>query len=209
MLKKVLVGLSVALLLALSITGVVLAQDPPDPQDGVCPFGGTCGGYGDGPGGGYGMGGFGYRGTMPALLAEELGMTVEELSAALAEGKTVAEIAAEQGVGLADLVAALVAPRAEVLNQAVADGRMTQEQADWMLEEMTEHLTAQLENGWVGGMYGGGYGGGCGMRAGARGTPGGSWNQQGGTPGYRGGRGMRGGAWGNRSTGPRFPSNTL
>ena len=86
-------------------------------------------------------------------------MTVEELSAALAEGKTVAEIAAEQGVELGALVAALIAPRAEFLNQAVVDGRLTQEQADAMLEEMTEHLTWQLENAAVGG-----YGGGCGMR---------------------------------------------
>jgi hypothetical protein len=191
MFKKVLVGVSLVVVLALSITGIVLAQDPQETDEGVCPFGGTCGGVG----GGFGMGGFGYRGTIPSRLAEELGMTLDELSAALAEGKTVAEIAEEQGVELGDLVAALIAPRAEYLKQAVADGRLTQEQADWMLEEMTEHLTWRLENVGVGG-----YGGGCGMS-------GGGW--QGSGRGYRGGRGMRGGVWGNGPAAPRFRTNTL
>jgi hypothetical protein len=193
MIKKILVSVSLVAVLALGITGIVFAQDPPGSDEDVCPFGGTCGG----PGGGFGMGGFGYRGTMPSLLAEELGMTVDELSAALAEGKTVVEIAAEQGLSLDDLVQALVAQRAEYLNQAVADGTLTQEQADWMLEEMTEHLALQLENVGMGG-----YGGGCGMR-------GGGWNPQGGMPGYRGGRGMRGGTWGSGTAAPRFRTNTL
>jgi hypothetical protein len=101
-------------------------------------------------------------------------------------------------------VAALIAPRAELLNQAVADGRLTQEQADAMLEEMTEHLTEQLENAAVGG-----YGGGCGMRAGGWGMPGGGWGMQGGAQGYRGGRGMRGGVSGNGATALRSRTNSL
>jgi hypothetical protein len=93
----------------------------------------------------------------------------------------------------------------------VADGTMTQEQADWMLEEMTEHLAWQLENGGLGG-----YGGGCGMRGGGwnpqdgmRGYRGGGWSPQGGMRGYRGGRGMRGGTWGNSTAAPRFRTNAL
>jgi hypothetical protein len=193
MFKKVLIGISLAAVLALGVAGIVFAQEPTEPDEGICPFGETCGGWG----GGFGMGGFGYRGTMPSLLAEELGMTLDELSAALAEGKTVAEIATEQGVLLEDLVAALIAGRAEALSQAVADGDLTQEQADWMLEEMSEHLTWRLENVGFGG-----YGGGCGMRGGGR-------DQQGGGRGYRGGRGMRGGAWGNGPAAPRSRTNTL
>jgi hypothetical protein len=193
MFKKVLIGISLAVVLVLSVVVIVFAQEPTEPGEGFCPFGGTCGRLG----GGFGMGGFGYRGTMPSILAEELGMTLDELSAALAEGKTVAELAAERGVSLEDLVAALIAQRAEALSQAVADGDLTQEQADWMLEEMTEHLAWRLENvGW------GGDGGGCGMR-------GGGWGMQGSGQGYRGGRGMRGGVWGNGAAAPRFPSNTL
>jgi len=185
MFKKLLIGVSLAVVLALSVAGIVFAQGPTEPGEGTCPFGGTCGGLG----GGFGRGGFGYQGTMPGILAEELGMTLDELRAALAEGKTVAEIAAQQGVALEDLVAALVAERADDLSQAVADGRLTQEQADEMLEEMTEHLTSQLENIGLGG-----YGGGCGMR-------GGGWGMEGGSRGYRGGGGMRGGVRGNGTAG--------
>jgi hypothetical protein len=196
MFKKVLIGLSLAVALALGIAGIVLAQGPTEPGEETCPFDGTCGRLG----GGFGMSGFGYHGTMPSILAEELGMTLDELSAALAEGKTVAEVAAEQSVSLEDLVAALVAWRADDLSQAVADGRLTQEQADWMLKEMSEHLTWRLENMGFGGA--GGYGGGCGMR-------GGGWGMQGSGRGYRGGRGMRGGVWGNGAIAPRSLSNTL
>lgn len=193
MFKKILIGVSLAALLALGVAGIVFAQEPEEPGEGVCPFGETC----DGSGGSFGMGGFGYRGTMPGLLAEELGMTLDELSAALADGKTVAEIAAEQRISLEDLVAALISDRAEYISQAVADGDLTQEQADSMLAEMTEHLTWRLENAGFGG-----YGGGCGMR-------GGGWDLQGGGRGYRGGRGMHGGAWGNGTSAPRFRTNTL
>jgi len=171
MLKKVLIGVSLVVVLALGIAGIVLAQEPTQPGGGFCRFGGSCGGLG--------MGGFGYHGTMPSILAEELGMTLDELYAALEDGKTIAEIAAEQDVSLEDLVAALVAQRTKDLNQAVADGDLTQEQADWMLEEMAEHLTWRLENSGVGGL--GGYGGGCGTRGG------------------RGGM-MGGGRWGNGTT---------
>jgi hypothetical protein len=187
MFKKILLGVSLAVVLALSLVIIVFAQEPVDPEEDVCPFGGACGGFG------HGMGGFGYRGTMPTVLAEELGMTLEELYAALDDGKTIAEVAADQGIALADLVAALVAQRAEDLSKAVADGYLTQDQADLMLEEMTEHLTWRLENLGLGG---------CGMR--------------GGGPGYRhgrgmhgGGRGMHGGGWGNGAPAPRTLSNKL
>ena len=195
MFKKVLIGVSLAVVLALGVAGIVFAQGPTEPGEGTCPFDGTCGHLG-----GFGMGGFGYYGTMPTILAEELGMTLDELSAALAEGKTVAEVAAEQGVSLDDLVATLVTQRAEVLSQAVAEGDLTQEQADGMLEEMTEHLTWRLENVGLGGP--GGYGGGCGM--GSRG-----WGTRSSGRGYRGGRGMRGGVWGNGAAAPSSPSDTL
>ncbi len=169
--------------LVAGLAGVVLAQDD-TPQPGeLCPFGGECQGYGMG---GYGMRGNGYGGSMPTLLAEALGMTTEELYAAQTAGQTVAEIATAQGVELVDVVAVVVAPYAERLAQSVADGFLTQEQADAMLAAMTEHMTERFET------LGIGYGGGCGMGGGGRfgtsddtGTNGG-W-------GHRGG--MRGGRW--------------
>ena len=84
-------------------------------------------------------------GNMTDILAEHLDMTVDELVGELQAGKTVAEMAEARGVELQTLVDAIVADRAEFLSQAVAEGRMTQEQADGMLshmeEEIAEHLT--------------------------------------------------------------------
>ena len=161
MFKKFSIGVLVVIVLALSVTGIAFAQGPTPPTDGSCPYGGTCGGYGTG---GYGgMHGYGYQGTMPAILADALGMTSEELYAALSDGQTIAELAAAQGVEMDALVDALVAPRILQLEQAVADGYMTQEQADWMIEMMTTQMAWRLENLNLG------YGGqdGCGMMGGS------------------------------------------
>jgi hypothetical protein len=178
-------GIAVLALLVLvaGLAGVVLAQDPAPPPTDLCPYGGTCGGYGSGR---YGMGGYGYAGSMPTLLAEALGMTVEELNAAQAAGQTVAEIAAVQGVELADVVAAVLAPHAERLAQSVADGYLTQEQADSMLAAMTEHMTWRLQT------LGTGYGSGCGMIGRGGYAPPGSTGDYG-WRGHHGG--MRGGRW--------------
>ena len=179
------IGLATVLvtgILLLGMTGIVGAQDTP--PDGTCPYGGTCGGYGMGIGG---RGGFGYRGTMPALLAEALDMTTEELYAAQADGQTIAELAATQGIALDTVVEALVAPRVELLEQAVSEGRITQEQADGVIETITAHMAERLEDSGLG--YGG-YGGGCG--------------------GTRMGGGHRGSRWGRSgSYAPRSPGSTM
>ena len=135
MLKRFSIVVLAAVILVLGVTGAVFAQDPPPPA-GVCPYGGVCGGYG--------MGGFGYHGTLPGIMADALGMTLDELYAALADGQTIAEVAAAQGVGLDDLVATLITPRIEQLEQAVADGYLTQEQAGWMIATMTEQIQTTL-----------------------------------------------------------------
>ncbi|MFQ5410207.1 MAG: hypothetical protein ACE5FI_17490 [Anaerolineales bacterium] len=74
----------------------------------------------------------GRRGN-PEALAEALGMTVEELQAAKAEGLTLEELAAQQGTTVEDVHAALQAAREEAIQQAVEEGRLTQEQADAIL----------------------------------------------------------------------------
>jgi len=191
--KRLGFALLVLAVLVAGLAGVVLAQDPEPPAAGVCPLGGTCGGYGMG---GRGMGGYGYAGTMPALLAEALGMTVEELYAAQTAGQTVAEIAAAQGVELADVVAAVIAPRAERLAQSVAGGYLTQEQADAMLAAMTEQMILHFEN------PGTGYGGGCGMGGRGAFAPQGDAEN----PGWRG---HRGGMWGGRWSAPQAPATDL
>jgi hypothetical protein len=180
-LKRLGITILVLSVLVAGLAGVVLAQDDAPPAGELCPFGGECQGHGMG---GYGMRGNGYAGSLPTLLAEALGMTTEDLYAAQTAGQTVAEIAAAQGIELADVVAAVVAPRAERLAQAVADGSLTQEQADAMLATMTEQMTLRFET------LGAGPGFGCGMGGGGRfGT-----SDDTGTFGGRGHRGgMRGG----------------
>jgi hypothetical protein len=143
----------------------------------------------------YGAGGgwmFEYHDQMWEALAKALDMTVDELNAALQSGKTVAEIAEEKGISTEDLQQAMLDAHAEVLAQAVKDGKLTQEQADQMLE----YMKANPGMGW-----GYGYRMGPGMMNGYRGGPGFDGNRNFG-PGRRGG--MWGGPWGN----PQQPAPT-
>lgn len=53
---------------------------------------------------------------------------------------------------------AFLAPRADFLAQAVADGRITQEQADLILANMEEQVTARIAEPWAPKGYGNGIG---------------------------------------------------
>jgi len=70
--------------------------------------------------------------TMHAILAEKLGLSVAELDALIAEGKTVVQIAEEQGLSADEITTLMQEARSAALDQMVADGVITQEQADWM-----------------------------------------------------------------------------
>jgi hypothetical protein len=71
-------------------------------------------------------------------VAEALGLTPGELFAELHDGKSLEEVAEVQGVEMEAVREALEAARGEFMEQAVEQavesGRMTQEQADWLLE---------------------------------------------------------------------------
>ncbi len=93
--------------------------------------------------------------------AEALGLTPNELFVELHdEGKTLSEVAEEQGVAIEALEEAMNANRTEAMReriqQAVEDGDLSQEEADWLLEG--------LDKGFMGGRRGGamGFGGGFG-----------------------------------------------
>ncbi len=75
-----------------------------------------------------------------AAIAESLGMTVEELEAARAEGQSLAEIAAAQDVDMADVQDAVEAAREQAIADAVTNGEITQEQADALLSGEPFHL---------------------------------------------------------------------
>ncbi|HUV90962.1 MAG TPA: hypothetical protein VMY80_15005 [Anaerolineae bacterium] len=180
--KSLYVVLGAVSLLAvlLGAVGVAYAQGPQPPLDdrplcnsGSCDCGGRMAG-----GLSFGMRGF----SLVDATAETTGLTVDEVIAALQEGQTFAEIAQAQGVEPQAIVDAFLADRQAALEQAVADGRLTQEQADEMLAEMTEHVSVQMEQTWMPRAFGGG-------RMGRSGSGGGS---EGGTqPGS--GTGPRGG----------------
>jgi hypothetical protein len=65
-----------------------------------------------------------------ALLAEALGMTVDELQAAYDAGKTMTDLMAERDLDAATVRTRIEAAREAALAQAVEDGVITQEQAD-------------------------------------------------------------------------------
>lgn len=69
-------------------------------------------------------------------LASVLGMTPQELREALAAGKTLADLAAEKGLSTDQLKEQLVAKVKEKLDQAVAEGKMTRERADAVLQHL-------------------------------------------------------------------------
>lgn len=100
-----------------------------------------------------------------ATAATALGMTEDELITALrADGASLATVAGQQGVSVDTLVTALADAAEARIAEAVTEGRMTQEQADQRLADLTERITERVEAtdadrhgwpGWHGGPRGG------------------------------------------------------
>jgi len=70
---------------------------------------------------------------MHAAIADALGMSLDEFETAVAEGKTPIILAEELGIDFAEVQAAMDALHEAAFEQAVADGLITQEQADWIM----------------------------------------------------------------------------
>ena len=81
-------------------------------------------------------------------VASALGIDLDTLRSDLRDGKTIAEIASDQGVDVQHVIDAVVAEATTRLDQAVTDGKLTQEQADTIKSGLTEHLT-DFVNGTV------------------------------------------------------------
>lgn len=98
-------------------------------------------------------------------LAAQLNLTPEELTAQINSGKTLAEIAKGKGVSTTDLAATMESGMQAGLAQTVKDGKLTQEQADLMLQHMDgqfEWMITNMSEGMIGnggGMMGPGSGG--------------------------------------------------
>ena len=120
--------------------------------------------------GGHGMGMGGRMGdNLLSIAADKLGMKLTDLLTELQGGKTIADVAKEKGVDTQTIVDAYLAQIKENLDKAVADGNITQKQADWQLEQATTRVTDQLDNTWQGFGHEGGRGG---PRGGGMGFPG-------------------------------------
>lgn len=128
-------------MLVLSLAVPALAQDA-TPTVPTTPSADALGGWGKGFG--FGFCGGGSWATYDAV-AEALGLTPVELFTELHSGKTLGEIATAKGVDLQKVQdaanAAQLAARKAEIEQAVKDGTITQEQADWMLKG--------IEQGWM------------------------------------------------------------
>jgi hypothetical protein len=139
-------GLLVISALTLAMTGTAFAQeDTPPTTPETHAWRGWERGFDRGFGGQIGL----------EAIAEALGMTVDELSTQLWGGKTLADLAEEAGVDLQDVrdavEAAQEAATRDAIEQAVEDGNLSREHADWLLEG--------LDNGFWGGHGFGGFGG--------------------------------------------------
>ncbi len=106
---------------------------------------------------GFGFG-FGFRGGDTATfdaVAQALNLTPTQLFEQLHSGKTLNDIATAQGKTLSDVQTAMNASKVQAMKdkiaQAVKDGKITQEQADWLLQG--------LDKGYLQGGHGFGFGG--------------------------------------------------
>jgi hypothetical protein len=129
--KKTRIAIVAALVLVLAVVGVAAAQSdtPENPSDtgessGAFPWKDNADGQGR-------------RGGRINGLAEAFGMTVEELKAELSSGKTIIELAEEKGIDLQQMA---IDKATEKLQQAVDNGRLTQEEADQKLAEIQEKI---------------------------------------------------------------------
>ena len=99
-----------------------------------------------GPGGGPGGRGPGAGVRLsPDVLAEATGASVEELRTALREGQTLAQVAEAHDVDRAELVRRLVAAAEARLAEEVADGDLTQAQADERKAGLQERVSALVD----------------------------------------------------------------
>jgi hypothetical protein len=161
--KTLFIALVLAAVAGLAVAGVAYAQGPQPTT----------------PGAGYGaMMSQGQQGPlheyMLAAMAEALGIPAADLETRLANGETFYQIALAQGIAADDIPALMQMARSQALAAALADGVITQEQADWM----QAHAFGR-------GGYGQGIGPGQGLGAGqgacgSTGVPGGTGMQRGG-----------------------------
>ena len=171
--KIVVIGVLVLAAIAAAGAGIAYAQGTQPPQYGW--MGGMMGG----------RGGAGWmHDYVEQALAAKLGITEKQVEDQLAAGKSMYQIALDAGTAEADIPALLTEVHKSAFDKAVADGVISRQQADLMLQHM--------QGAWTQG----GATGNCPMHNGGYGPQTGSGYRGG--QGYRGGPGMMGGRWLNQ-----------
>ena len=84
--------------------------------------------------------------SLLSVAADEMGMTLTELLTELETEKSIADVAAEKGIDTQVIVDAYLAQVREKVDEAVAEGRITQKQADYQLQRAEERVTARLDD---------------------------------------------------------------
>ena len=143
--KMILAAILLVAVVAVAGFSIARAQDddPPVATEDAYPFGGGRGRGGHhGDRGGMGMGAWEgdedhpLHDSMIAAMADALDLSASELESRLEGGETMADIAAEQGLDQDAFFTLMQDARTAAIEQALADGLITQEQADLMLERM-------------------------------------------------------------------------
>jgi polyhydroxyalkanoate synthesis regulator phasin len=109
-------------------------------------FGFPCRGLGHGPWGG---------GVTPEAIAEALGISQDQLMEELSGGKSLAEVAEDHGMSVDAFTEALRSQVKAQLDSFVADGKLTQDQADAMFQRIEENIDGIVSGQGVPGSFGG------------------------------------------------------
>ena len=88
------------------------------------------------------MSGPALQGQLDGVVAEALGLTSDELHALKVDGASIAQIAADRGIDLADLEAAFLAARQEAIDALLAEGTISEAQAETMAARGVEAFAA-------------------------------------------------------------------
>ena len=78
----------------------------------------------------------GFAGKNLDVLAQALGMSTDELKAQLQQGKKISDLAQEKGLTMEQLRQKLLEAKIQAIQQAVKEGKISQEKADQLIEKM-------------------------------------------------------------------------
>lgn len=103
-----------------------------------------------GPGGPGGFGGHPMGMDLFDAAAEYLGVSTDELQELMSDGQTLAELAQESDKSVDGLIDAVVAAQRASLDDAIDEGRITDEQRDQILEGLEDRVEVLVRDGLSG-----------------------------------------------------------